>query len=134
MSYIEFDASLMVGNRLIDQEHEVLISYINLLQRALDNEASASLIEKVLSGLVEYTKTHFFLEEELMQAYGYPNYDAHKNAHEGFKKTANDLLTQFENGVDIDLNEVNEFLKEWLIGHILKLDVVLAEFLKGKTL
>ena len=103
MSYIEFDASLMVGNRLIDQEHEVLISYINLLQKAIENEASGNIIEKVLSGLVEYTKTHFFVEEEMMLAYGYSEYDIHKKAHEGFKKTAVDLLGKFERGEDINL-------------------------------
>lgn len=32
MAYIEFNDSLKLGNKLIDQEHAVLIEYINLLQ------------------------------------------------------------------------------------------------------
>ncbi len=50
MPYIEFDDSLRVGNRVIDQEHEMLISYINLLQKAVENEASGGIVEKVIDG------------------------------------------------------------------------------------
>ena len=134
MSLIEFDASLHVGNRLMDQEHEVLISYINLLQKAVEHEASTGIIEKVLDGVVEYTKTHFFLEEELMKAYNYPERESHIKAHEGFRQEAQKLVEQFERGEGEITDSVLQFLKGWLVNHILKIDVQLAEFLKDKKL
>ena len=106
MPYIEFDDSLRVGNKVIDQEHEMLISYINLLQKAVENEASGGIVEKVVEGLVEYTKTHFFVEEELMKAYGYPEAESHMHAHTKFRQHANDLVAHLERGDDVDLDAV----------------------------
>lgn len=133
MSYIEFDDSLRVGNRLIDQEHEMLISYINLLRKAVDNDAT-SMINHVVRGMVEYTRTHFFVEEEMMKAYGYPDQAAHMKAHEGFRLKAAELVKQLERGEPIDLQGVLTFLTEWLTAHILKIDARLAEFLKDKSM
>ena len=134
MSYIEFDDSLRVGNRVIDQEHEMLISYINLLQKAVENEASGGIVEKVVDGLVDYTKTHFFVEEELMKAYAYPDMESHMQAHEKFRQQANALVESLAKGEEVDLPAALEFLKEWLTGHILKIDARFADFLKDKSM
>ena len=134
MSYIEFDDTLKVGNKLIDQEHEMLISYINLLKKAVENEASGAIVGQVMRGLVEYTRTHFFVEEELMKAYDYPDRESHMKAHDGFRAKATTLVKSLENGEKIDLQGVLAFLIEWLTAHILKIDAKLAEFLRDKRL
>ena len=134
MSYIEFDDTLMVGNKLMDQEHEMLISYINLLQKAVENEASGNIVGHVVRGLVEYTRTHFFVEEEMMKAFDYPDQASHMRAHEGFRAKAGALMRSVDKGEEIDLNGVLSFLTEWLTAHILKIDAKLADFLKDKTL
>ncbi len=133
MPYLELTDDLKVGNKVIDREHEVLFSYINLLQKALENESRAHVTEQVILGLAEYTKTHFFVEEELMAAYDYPDYDPHKKAHEIFKKKINALLKEFEQGRDISLQSMLDILKKWITDHILTVDARLAEFLKDKT-
>jgi len=132
MSFIEFDDSLKVGNKLIDKEHEMLIDYMNLLERAVSNDASEGIIEQVVHGLVDYTKTHFFVEEELMKVYEYPDIDAHLKAHAGFIDETNKLVNQLKQGEAIDLNAVMDFLKQWLTAHILKVDAKLSAFLKDK--
>lgn len=132
MSFIVFDDSLKVGNRLIDQEHETLIDYVNLLEQAVSNNASKDIIGQVVQGLVEYTKTHFFVEEELMKAYGYPDIESHLKAHEGFRQEIDNLVEQLDKGESIDLNAVLEFLKKWLTNHILIIDAKLSEFLADK--
>lgn len=134
MSFMEFNDSLRVGNRLIDQEHEQLIEFINLLQRALENDASEGLVGQVLNGVIEYTKTHFFVEEELMRAYDYPDVENHKKAHIGFKGQAQKLVEQYERGEGGLTESVMQFLKDWLTGHIMTVDAKLSAFLKGKTL
>lgn len=134
MSHIEFDDTLRVGNKLMDQEHEMLISYINLLQKAAENEASDNIVNHVVRGLVEYTRTHFFVEEELMKAFDYPDRESHMKAHEGFRAKANALVRDADRGEEIDLPGVLTFLTEWLTAHILKIDAKLADFLKDKSL
>jgi len=133
MPYLELTDDLRVGNKVIDREHEVLFSYINLLQKALESGTSAHVIEQVIHGLAEYTKTHFFVEEELMAAYDYPGYDSHKKAHEMFKNKINLLLQELEQGRSISLKGMLDILKSWLTDHILTVDARLAGFLKDKT-
>jgi len=134
MSHIEFDDTLRVGNKLMDQEHEMLISYINLLQKAAKNEASDNIVNHVVRGLVEYTRTHFFVEEELMKAFDYPDRESHMKAHERFHAKANALVRDADRGEEIDLPGVLTFLIEWLTAHILKIDAKLADFLKDQSL
>jgi len=134
MSHIEFDNTLRVGNKLMDQEHEMLISYINLLQKAAKNEASDNIVNHVVRGLVEYTRTHFFVEEELMKAFDYPDRESHMKAHERFRAKANALVRDADRGEEIDLPGVLTFLIEWLTAHILKIDAKLADFLKDQSL
>lgn len=134
MSYIEFDDALKVGNKIIDHEHASLIEYINLLEKAVSHESSGNIIGKVLNGLVEYTKTHFFVEEEFMQVYHYPQAESHRKAHEAFKDKVLLLCRELEQGKAEVSSEVLKFLKEWLTEHILKTDKKLSEFLQDKTL
>lgn len=134
MSYLEFNSSLQVENKLIDQEHAVLIDYINLLQKAIENESSIKIIGQVLEGLTEYTKTHFFVEEELMKAFEYPDVGQHKAAHEGFKGKLADLIHNYENGHTEISASAMSFLKDWLTEHILKVDRRLSDFLADKPL
>ena len=129
-----FDKKLHVDNRLMDREHAVLIEYINTLQGLVDGDSSKHLVGQVLEGLIQYTKTHFYVEEELMYAFRYPDYANHINAHEKFKITMNELSSQYKTGeVDVS-DELINFLKDWLINHIQKIDRKLAEFLKGKEI
>lgn len=134
MSYLEFNDSLKVENKLIDQEHGVLVEYINLLQKAIENESSIKIVGQVLEGLTEYTKTHFFVEEELMKAYEYPDAEQHKAAHEGFKGKLADLIYNYENGSTEITGSALSFLKDWLTEHILKIDKRLSDFLADKSL
>lgn len=134
MAYLEFNNSLRVGNRLMDREHAVLIEYINSLQKAVDDASSRHLVGQVLEGLVEYTKTHFFVEEEMMRTYGYPDYANHKKAHDAFKKEIQKQVEQYRQGEGHVTEAVMLFLKDWLVNHIMKIDVQLAAFLKDKTL
>jgi len=134
MQPMEFNDALKVKNVIIDQEHEVLIDYINLLQMSMVNEASNTLLHKVLQGLVEYTKTHFFVEEEFMKAFHYPDASAHRAAHEAFRHKIADVLRDVERGEANLSADIMQFLQHWLTEHILKIDRKLSDFLADKSL
>jgi len=129
-----FDEKLHVGNRLMDREHAILIEYINTLQGLVDGDSSRHLVGQVLEGLIQYTTTHFYVEEELMYAFRYPDYVNHIQAHEKFKQTMQQLSSQYKQGEADITNELMDFLKDWLVKHIQKIDCKLADFLKGKQL
>ncbi len=132
MSFMEYPETMRLDNKLLDQEHEVLISCINMLEEAVSDEQDSGTIKEVLQGLIDYTKTHFFVEEELMRAYDFPNSAEHKKEHESFKKKIDMLATRFDQGAVQIEDKLLDFLKSWLIEHILKTDARLAGFLKEK--
>jgi len=68
------------------------INIFSLLQKAVENEASGGIVEKLVDGLVDYTKTHFFVEEQLMKVYAYPDMDSYMQAHERFRRQANAMV------------------------------------------
>lgn len=130
MASLEFNQKLMVDNKLIDQEHKVLIDLINGLQDAVDLGNPGHVIDEILPGLMEYTKTHFFVEEELMLAYDYPDFEGHKKAHDAFRNKIEALHNQVSKGDGNIPNSIMLFLKEWLTNHIMEIDKKLSAFLK----
>ncbi len=132
MSFMEYPDTMLLGNKLMDQEHEVLISCINLLQESVKEEHDSKEVNEILTGLVDYAKTHFFVEEELMRAYDYSDAAAHKTEHDSFRKKIDMLTHHFEQGNGLIEDRLLDFLKGWLIEHILKTDASLANFLKEK--
>ncbi len=61
----------------------MLINLINKLYDALARRSQREEVAEVLTELVNYTKTHFAVEETLMRIFGYERYEEHKT---GIKK------------------------------------------------
>ena len=100
MASFKFDEKLRVGNRLMDREHAILIEYLNTLEQVMEGNSSRFLIGQVLAGLVEYTNTHFYIEEELMNTFTYPDYLNHKTAHDKFRLAMRQLVEQHKSGAE----------------------------------
>ena len=100
----------------------------------MEGNSSRFLIGQVLAGLVEYTNTHFYIEEELMNTFTYPDYLNHKTAHDKFRLAMRQLVEQHKSGAADVTVELMDYLKDWLVNHIQKIDVRLADFLRGKVL
>ncbi len=86
-----------------------------------------------MNSLIRYSETHFATEEKLMEDFGYPEYKEHKREHESLLLDIfeiNSLYNKKDIGADILLN----FLKDWLICHILDTDKRCGLFLKNKGL
>ncbi len=135
MACLEFTAEYHVGNRVQDMEHKVLFFLINRLQDFIaSDDTDGYAVNEVIAGLNEYAKTHFFVEEELMKAYGYENYPAHKRAHDHFVQQVDELEQVLKENPAHISNDALEFLEQWLIDHILKTDKQLAAFLQQQGL
>ncbi len=77
---------------------------------------------KALQELVDYTKYHFTAGEKLMERAKYNGLALHKMQHAKFVKKVDELNKKHKNGEKIISMEVMNFLKEWLINHILGSD------------
>jgi len=129
---LAWSESLSVDIRLIDDQHRQLVHLINRLFRAMQTGSGRQETAAVLNELVEYTVYHFNAEEELFSRHGYPEEIPHKNAHKQLVAQVLAFQQKFKSG-DSELDmELLQFLKDWLVQHIMKTDKRYAGFLREK--
>jgi len=122
MELISWKESLNVGIKDIDGQHRRLVALINKLFEAMSQGKSKEIMHSVFSELSNYVITHFATEEKLMKKYKYSDYDQHKQEHKFFIDKLNEFKIKFSNGnLSISL-EVLNFLKDWLLKHIIGTD------------
>jgi hemerythrin len=120
MAIKQWTQDLETGIREIDEQHKLIIGYINKVNDAARPGNEAQLAE-VLEGLLEFTITHFDLEEELMEKAGYPFLKAHKMMHETLMKRLADIRTRAINKENI-IPELQTFLESYLTNHVINSD------------
>lgn len=135
MALITWQDSYSVGVELIDADHQLLVSLINQLDDAMSAGAGADTVGSVLNVLIEYTETHFGREELLMEKGGYPELAPHKREHTKLTGQVRQIVDRYNAGDtgSVD-NEVMDFLKTWLTGHILGVDRKYTPYVSGLTL
>jgi len=131
MGKIEWDDGLSVCVDLIDDQHKMMIGKINDIHDAVEQGLGPAKVLETLGFMYEYTDFHFSTEEKHMDATNYPGTDAHKAAHEEFKKMVKDLSDDFEDegSTEALAQAVDTYLKNWLITHIKGTDVEFATYL-----
>jgi len=118
---INWSKSYSVGVSQMDSEHQRLIDIINNLYLAMRSGRSKDAIGSILDELVDYTKTHFAHEEQLMQKSNYAGFDEQKRCHEALIARIVEIQGKYRAGTALG-QEVMSFLKDWLITHIQGLD------------
>lgn len=133
MAY-NWDKSLETGNIIIDSQHKDIIEAINNLLDACSKGKGRSEVENTLKFLQDYVVKHFNDEEKLQIKSNYPDYKAHREKHEAFKKVVNDITDEYnKDGASIQLvAKVNYSVAGWLIAHIKSEDKRVAQHIKNK--
>ena len=122
MVFMEWSDELSVGIKAIDTQHKVLVKYINDLDDAIKANKGRGELGNIITGLVDYTVRHFDYEEFQFKKHDYSNTEEHVKEHEKLKATVMEFKNKFENqNLDIG-DDVMQFLKGWLINHIMKTD------------
>ena len=120
----------LVGIKEIDNQHKGLVIIINELFTYMTAGKAKEKLDDIFDHLTDYTKKHFSTEEIVLQRYAYPELDQHKEEHLKFIKKLEDLKSDFEsNKITVSL-EVLNFLKDWLLNHILVSDKKYAAHIK----
>lgn len=116
----------------IDNQHKRLIELINELHSAMAAGKGKEVLGKTLQGLIDYTKTHFAYEENLMKTHGYSEYSQHKTAHEKLVSQVLDFQKKFQAGEMLVTIDIMNFLKDWLSKHIMGTDKKYSPFFNSK--
>jgi hemerythrin len=138
MAKIEWDESLSIGVKIIDEQHMMLIQRLSDLSKAIEMSQGEAETAKTLDFMIDYTDFHFAAEEKHMTEQNYPGLEEQKQQHAEFKDLLSQLVQDFkEEGPTKALGtSINVFLLNWLTKHIKGADLKFGQFLteKGLTL
>lgn len=123
---IEFDKSLQTGNKTIDDQHRHLIGIFNMIKSNNYNNT-----EEILKELSDYANYHFSTEEDLFRKYNYLDTENHVIEHKEYVNKINKFMNKYFNN-EISIDEIDNFLTEWIIVHIKYSDQAYARYFKGK--
>lgn len=130
---VEFDASLVTGNEMIDGQHKELIEKIDKLVECCEQGGGKLEAIKMLDYLADYTEFHFAEEEKLQEEVSYPAMEGHKAKHAEFKKAVaelHEMLVEEEGPSDAFVAAVQKNVVDWLFDHIKNMDRALAEYVQ----
>jgi hemerythrin len=132
MSFIEWGVDFYTGLPDVDLQHKKLVALANRLSKV--SEADPALIAQAFQELKDYVLEHFSLEERLMdEAKISPDHiKYHKHAHAIFVAKIAELWEARDEDNGQTLNVMLEFLKSWILQHILQTDRKMASEVHGK--
>lgn len=110
----------------MDDQHKVLIGYINVLAETLENDDYLK-IQNAFNNMAAYTVQHFKEEEEFFVSKNFPGADSHKLIH---KKLLDSMATYDTQIKSKTLDKVGfyNFLTFWLQSHIVGIDQKYGDF------
>ncbi|WP_419779897.1 bacteriohemerythrin [Maridesulfovibrio sp.] len=134
MKRLEWSDKLNLGVPQIDNQHKELIRLVNGLISAVSLDRPEKTIKNVLKKLREYTVFHFNSEEVFMDSIGYDNLNKHVAEHIDLKKKVKEFQRSIYKGESVEVMTLLDFLKPWLLNHILESDREIAAFIKREKI
>lgn len=133
MAFLSWRKDYAVGVKQIDAEHRGLFDLINALHDTQARAGSSRDAARILNRLVAYAEEHFQHEERLMSDSGYPLLDAHREQHSAFVASIFAINERLALDTVRAGAEILPFAKNWLVKHIIRSDMEIAEFLRRKA-
>ena len=131
-----WDEEFSVGVARIDRQHRELFRIGGELVVAMKNISQGldeyDHVRELLAELSDYTVYHFEAEEELMEKHGFPELDSHQKIHNLFIGRLEDIdLAEMDRDQEKFLNELLNFVADWVENHILQEDARYADYFSG---
>ncbi|WP_082140138.1 bacteriohemerythrin [Desulfovibrio sp. TomC] len=127
MHSLAWNESLSLGIEEIDNEHRKLIDLSNILISSVKTN-DRDIIKKCFHELREYTVTHFSHEEKYMDTIRFPDIEKHRTEHLELKLSVKHYQDSIYHQTEIDPAEVCNFIKHWLIDHVIYSDMNIKIF------
>ena len=129
---IEWDDNYSMNISIIDKQHKELIDIINKAIAAKQHRNNPEEISEIIYDMTIYAQEHFKTEEAYMEKFNYPEYQYHKQEHLNFSTTTLVYGNRENKGGFRVVNEILEFLQQWLVHHIQETDKAYTDFLNKK--
>jgi len=128
-SLFKWKNDFSVGIKELDDQHKSFFDILNRLAEAAGGNKGMGVVGPVLRELMEYSRHHFTEEENWLKIIEYPGLQYQEKQHEFFISQVTDLQDRYSQGdVNIPRSTV-EFLRDWLLSHILENDKKYGTFM-----
>lgn len=119
---IEWDDTYSIGIDELDNHHRNLIQLLNRSYFLILQGSDLTELSLLLGELIKYAQYHFAAEEELMRQHQYTHLDRHVSEHYSFTDKLLSFTQEMADGKRCLSIEIFEFIRNWLLDHILKID------------
>lgn len=128
---IAWDESWSVGVTVLDEDHKHLVQLLQRLFGVLITSQNVDDVARVVQDLLDYTEYHFRHEETLLADHHYPELEDHKACHKELLSQVQHYCNTIQQHTAGDSlgDDVYEFLKHWLVDHILDKDLLYKPYL-----
>jgi hemerythrin len=130
----EWKKDYSVGVAELDEKHKDLFETINSLFSVYESCRNSPAAGKKMDLLISKVKEHFEREEALMKQCGYTDFSSHHKEHRRLLKDITDFKKDIGLGGSRDESDCLEFLKNWLVGHTLTIDMKYGPAMNAKSI
>lgn len=82
MTLVTWNHDCAVGVRAMDDQHSILMDTLNELRLAVVRGRGREHVSEIFDRLIEFTRMHFWSEEQLLERSRYPLLEEHRAAHQ----------------------------------------------------
>ncbi|MDH4199371.1 MAG: bacteriohemerythrin [Spirochaetia bacterium] len=129
---IEWNENYKLGIEKIDKQHEFLMDYINKLIEIHEMTQDKNAVATVFIGLIHYFVYHFEHEEMVMQECNYPGLERRCFENDIFCNNLERAKLDYMKGDISSLSYIIDYIKIWIMDHIMIEDKKYVGELSGK--
>ncbi|MCL2121773.1 MAG: hemerythrin family protein [Clostridiales bacterium] len=125
--FIVWNPEYNLGIPIIDEHHRGIVTTINSLYFAMQNNYMKETLVPIIDMMKDYTQIHFRIEESFLEQLGHEKTEKHIKLHQAL--SAQLANKGRESMLGKDPYPFMEFLKQWWIHHICSEDLIYREYL-----
>jgi hemerythrin len=122
LTLLTWNHTCVIGVRAMDDQHGILMDTVNELRHALVRGSGREQLSEVLDRLIEFTRMHFWSEEQLMEQCGFPGLAEHRAEHHSLLAQMLQSAHRVQYGEAVQMRPLLCSLREGFLEHIEILD------------
>jgi hemerythrin len=122
MALLTWNHLCSVGVEAMDDQHGLLMDTMNELRREAVRGSGREQVSEVMDRLIEFTRMHFWSEEQLMEKHDFPGLAAHRTEHQRILAQILQSSQRLRHGEKMWMRPLLHFLRESYAEHIERMD------------
>ena len=118
MTLLTWNHACSVGVRAMDDQHGILMDTMNEVRLALVHGRGQDHVTELLDRLVDFTRMHFWSEEQLMENSAFPGLDQHREEHQRLLALLRAGVQRLQHGENTRMRPLLCALRDGYLAHI----------------